>query len=137
MAARGLVQRLMTPARPAVPHARWWKIAFRTAHLMTTGVLVGGHAFGAPTDALFLLLCASAASGLALILLEAGLTLHWVFEGWGLLVLAKLAALAAIPFFWTARVALLLVAIGLAGVGSHMAARYRHYSVFYRRVIVE
>ena len=44
----------MTPARPAMPHARWWKIAFRTAHLMTTGVLVGGHAFEAPTAPLVL-----------------------------------------------------------------------------------
>ena len=133
----GFARRLMTPSRPAIPHARWWKIVCRTAHLMTTGLLVGGHAFGAPVDALFLLLCASAASGVALILLEAGWTLHWIFEGWGLLVVAKLAALAAIPFFWTARVPLLLVVIGLAAVGSHMAARYRHYSVYYRRVIVE
>jgi len=137
MAARGLVQRLMTPARPVVPHARWWKIAFRTAHLMTTGVLLGGHAFDVPSAPLVSLLWGSALSGAALILLEAGWTLHWTLEGWGMLVLAKLAIVAAIPFFWDQRLPMLLAAVALAAVGSHMAARYRHYSFYYGRVVKE
>jgi hypothetical protein len=137
VAASDALRRLVTPARPAIPHARWWKIAFRTAHLMATGILLGGHAFGAPPDPMSGLLWAAAITGGALILLEAGLTLHWLFEGWGALVIVKLAILALVPICWDWRLPLTLAAVALAAVGSHMAARYRHYSFLYRRVIKE
>lgn len=39
------------------------------------------------------------------------------------------------PFFWKARVPLLLGVVALSSVASHMPARYRNYSVLRRRVV--
>jgi hypothetical protein len=58
-----------------------------------------------------------------------------VFEGWGLIILAKLGLLCLIPFAWSYRVPLLLTVVALASIGSPMPARFRHYSFYYRRVI--
>jgi hypothetical protein len=102
---------------------------------MATGTLLGGHAFGAPPDQLTWLLYVAIASGAGLIGLEAWPTLHFVFEGWGLIILAKLGLLCLIPFAWSHRVPLLLAVVALASIGSHMPARFRHYSFYYRRVI--
>ena len=38
---------LFPSPRRRLPHSRWWNIAARTVHLAATGVLLGGHAFGA------------------------------------------------------------------------------------------
>jgi hypothetical protein len=107
----------------------------RTVHLMATGTLLGGHVFGAPAGQLTLLLYLAIASGAGLIGLEGWPTLHFVFEGWGLMVLAKLALLCTVLFAWRDRVPLLLAVVALASVGSHMPARFRHYSFYYRKVI--
>jgi len=88
----GWLHRLFQPKEPlSIPHARLYKVTLRTAHLMATSVLVGGHAFGAPVSALRPLLYVAIATGAGLILLETGPSLHFVFEGWGLLLLIKLA----------------------------------------------
>jgi membrane protein implicated in regulation of membrane protease activity len=75
-------------------------------------------------------------SGLGLIALEIyAVGLYWLFLGKGIMVLIKLGLLLLIPLFWEARVALLLLVVGIASVGSHMPARYRHYSVLHRRAL--
>jgi hypothetical protein len=127
-------KRLFQPALPpVVPYGRVCKIALRTAHLMAAGMLLGGHAFNAPANELRLWLYLAIASGAGLILLEAFPSLHFVFEGWGVLLLVKLVLLVVIPFAWSARVPILLAVVALASVGSHMPARFRHYSLLYRR----
>jgi hypothetical protein len=128
--------RLFPPEQPpSIPYGRLYKIALRTVPLMAISVLVGGHAFSAPAGALRPLLYVAAATGVGLILLEAYPSLHFVFEGWGLLLLAKLALLCCIPFAWKQRLPILLAVVALASIGSHMPARFRHYSLLYRRVI--
>ncbi len=128
------LQRWFEPATPPeIPYGRACKIALRTAHLMAAGMLLGGHAFNAPTGDLRPWLYLAIASGAGLIVLEASPSLHFIFEGWGVLLLLKLALLAAIPFAWNYRVPMLLAVVALAGVGSHMPARFRHYSLLYRR----
>jgi hypothetical protein len=102
---------------------------------MAISVLVGGHAFSAPVSALRPLLYLAIATGVSMMLLEAGPSLHFIFEGWGLLLLAKLVLLCCIPFAWKQRLPILLVVTAIASIGSHMPARFRHYSLLYRRVI--
>ena len=51
------------------------------------------------------------------------------------MVLLKLAMLLAVPLFWEFRLLLLLLVVVIASVGSHMPARYRHYSFLHRRVV--
>ena len=113
-----------------LPGARAWSIAFRTLHLAAFGLVLGGHAFSVDAEKLLAYLWLTILSGIGLIALEmyaAGL--YWLFLGKGVMVLVKLGLLLAIPFFWEARVAILVLVVVIASVGSHMPSRYRHYSV--------
>jgi len=115
---------------------RFWNIALRTAHIAAMGILLGGHAFDVPVSRLMILaLWGTVGSGLALGFLEAGLRLEWFHQGRGLMTLAKLILLVSVPWLWDYRLPILLAVVVLASVGSHMPARFRYYSVLYRRVI--
>jgi hypothetical protein len=118
-----------------LPHARAWNIAWRTAHLAATGVLLGGHAFDVHPNRLRLCLYLSIATGLVLVFLEAYPSCRWFYQGRGLLVLLKLLLLCLIPWLWDYRLVILLVVVVIASVGSHMPARFRYYSVVHRRVL--
>ena len=109
----------------------------RTAHLGATGVLLGGHYFGVEADALAPWLAAAIASGAVMLAVELYSSLDWLAELGGLAVVLKVALLCVIPFVWSARVPLLFVVVLVAGVGSHMPGKYRHYSLRYRRVMKE
>ena len=116
--------------------ARALSITFRTLHLAAFGVLLGGHAFTVEAERFLLYLWLTILSGLGLIALEIyAVGLYWLLLGKGIMVLVKLALLLMIPLFWEARVLLLLLVVAIASVGSHMPARYRHYSILHRRVI--
>ncbi|MGE5361794.1 MAG: hypothetical protein ACM3NQ_22485 [Bacteroidales bacterium] len=122
--------------RPSIPYARAWNIGIRTVHIAAMSVLVGAHAFDVPAPRLHVTLGVTIASGAVLILLEAfSVTYRWLYQGRGLMVLAKLALLAVVPFAWGSRLPILLIVIVLASVGSHMPARFRYYSVVDRRIL--
>lgn len=136
MTNSGWFGRLFEPGRiGSIPYGRLYKTTLRTAHLMAISVLVGGHAFNAPVSALRPLLYVAIATGVGMIFLEAYPSLNFIFEGWGLLLFAKLALLCCIPFAWKQRLPILLAVVALAGIGSHMPARFRHYSLLHGKVI--
>lgn len=111
-------------------------IALRTLHLASFGILLGGHAFAIEADRLLPALYLTIASGAGLIALEVYIIgLYWLFLGKGVMVLIKLAVLFAVPLLWEYRVSLLLLVVVIASIGSHMPARYRHYSFLHRRVV--
>ena len=119
-------------------NTRGWNIALRTAHLAAMGILLGGHAFNVPREELLPCLWMTIGTGVALGALETGGSLVWFHQGRGLMTLAKLGLLCAVPFLWeqwAARLAVLLAVVVIASVGSHMTARFRYYSVIYGRVI--
>jgi len=118
-----------------IPYARFWNIALRTAHIAVSGTLVGGHVFGQSRQALWPWLVATIGTGLALLFVESFSAWRWFHQGRGLMVMAKLLLLASIPWFWDSRVAILMVVVVLASVGSHMPGRFRYYSVLHRRVL--
>ena len=128
---------LFPDPRRSLPHSRWWNIGARTAHLAVTGLLLGGHAFGAGADTLMPLLWVAIASGAAMIAIEVYPTAHWAHQVCALFVYAKLGALCLVPFLWEHRVPLLLAVVVLASVGSHAPRRVRHYSLWYRRVMAD
>jgi len=115
--------------------ARPWNIAFRTAHIIAMGILLGGHAFGATEAELLPSLWLTIVSGVALTISEAGFRLLWFHQVRGLMTLTKLGLLCSVPLLWEYRMTILLVIAAIASVGSHMPARFRYYSVIYRRVI--
>lgn len=117
---------------------RAWNIGLRTAHIAAMGMLLGGHAFDMPRDDLLVCLWLTIVSGAGLGVLEAGPGLLWFHQGRGLATLFKLGLLLAVPFLWGhwhVRLAVLLVVVAVASVGSHMPARFRYYSVVYRKVV--
>jgi hypothetical protein len=115
--------------------ARFWNIALRTAHLAAMGILLGGHALGVPAPRLVTALLWTVGTGIALGAVESAGRLLWFHQGRGLMTLAKLVLVAAVPWCWEYRLPILLVVLGLASVGSHMPARFRYYSVLYGEVI--
>jgi len=116
--------------------SRVMSIALRTLHLAAFGMLLGGHAFALEADRLIPYLWVTIVSGLGLIALEVyAVGLYWLVLGKGIMVLIKLALLLLIPFLWEARVLLLLLVVAIASIGSHMPARYRHYSILHQQVI--
>jgi hypothetical protein len=68
-------------------------------------------------------------------MLEVHEDLRWPVLGKGLFVLGKLVLLLLAAVFPGARVPLLVGVVVLAGIGSHMPRRLRHYSVLERRVV--
>ena len=128
---------LFPEPRRRLPHSRWWNIGARTIHLAATGLLLGGHAFGADEGALMPLLWVAIASGAAMIAIEVYPTAHWVHQVCALFVYAKLGILCLVPLLWEHRVPMLLGVVVLASVGSHAPRRVRHYSIWRRRVMAD
>ena len=116
------------PAR-RIPRHRAISVLLRTAHLATFAVLLGGHVFDVDPLRLAPWLVATVASGAGLMALEMASSFAWLSTGKGLAVLVKLALLATVPVLWDHRVTILLAVVVLAGISSHMPARFRHYQV--------
>ncbi len=129
-------QRALFPDPPRVlPYARAISIGFRTFHIAAIGILLGGHVFALPATSLFPWLILSIVSGVGLMGIELYSSCKWLYQGKGVLVLVKLLLIAAVAVFWTQRVWLLLAALIIGLVGSHMPGRFRYYSIIHRRVI--
>ena len=125
----------MNLVRHVFSSTRAWNIAIRTAHIATMGILLGGHAFDVPKADLETSHWWCIGTGIVLVAIEAGPRLTWFHQGRGLMVLAKMALIGAVPLFWDYRLPILLVVVVIGSVGSHMPARFRYYSVLRREVI--
>jgi len=119
--------RILFPQPPRdPPFRRSVRIVLRTAHILTTGVLLGGHVFDVAPPALELWLWLSVISGLLLFATDLHATFVTFFELHGLAVLLKLVLLALVPLFWEHRVWLLVITLIIGGISSHMPGRWRH-----------
>jgi hypothetical protein len=127
---------LLIPATPRhFPYNRVISIALRTVHILASSLLLGGHVFAVEPERLVPALVLTVAAGVGLILLELYHSCDWAYQGMGILVILKTVLTAAAGLWWQQRVGL-LVAVGILGsVGSHMPARYRHYSLLHGRVL--
>ena len=127
---------ILFPAMPRhIPGERGINIALRTAHIMTFGILLGGHAFDVPAHRLILFLYLTIASGAGMILLELYSSCRWIYLGKGVTVILKVALVIAAGVWWEQRVMFLLFVVLIGSVGSHMPARFRYYSFLHGRVI--
>ena len=75
-------------------------------------------------------------SGFALMATDLHASLAVLCEVRGIGVLVKLVLLALVPVFWDARVSLLIAALMIGAIGSHLPARYRHKVLFFPDRIV-
>ena len=104
-------------------------IGLRTGHIAAVSVLVGGLVFEVEPDRLHLSLGLTIATGLGMVAVEAFTRPRWLLEGRGLMTMVKLGLLCTVPWAWDARVPILVMAITVASVGSHMPARFRYFSL--------
>jgi len=127
---------LLFPSPPRVlPYNRAISIGFRTLHLLASSLLLGGHAFDVEPQRVVELLWLTVGSGLGLILLELYRSCDWVYQGMGVLVIVKVVITTMAGLWWEQRVLVLSLVVILGSVGSHMSARYRHYSFRHGRVL--
>jgi hypothetical protein len=117
--------------------ARLLRTTIRTVHLVTMGILYGGHVYGISADRLLPALAGTLASGAAFVTLEAYRTPLWLVQMRGLLTLMKILIVASCAVWWDVRVWLLTLALVIGSVGSHMPGKYRYYSVMHGRAIGE
>lgn len=112
-----------------VPAHRLLGVVLRTAHILTVGTLLGGHVFDVDPVQLVPFLAGAIVTGAGMVALELASTCAWLVMGKGLAMLLKVGVLLLVPVFWEQRVPLLVVVTLIAGVGSHMSSRFRHYSL--------
>lgn len=129
------MSRLLEIVSQPLTSPRAWNIGLRTAHIATMGLLVGGHAYDVDPQRLHSALWACLVTGLALSVSEAGFGTLWFHQIRGIMTMTKLLLVAIVPIFWDHRLALLMLVVVIASVGSHMPARFRYYSVLKGEVI--
>ena len=120
----------------AFPFRRGLRTALRTLHILAGGTLVGGLIFDQPEVVLSPWVWGTVASGMLLLMIDLHASLAVLCEVRGLVVLLKLGLMAAVSVFWDARLPLLIVALVIGAVSSHMPGEYRHRVLFLRGYIV-
>lgn len=124
---------MLFPEEPRdFPGRRGLRSILRAGHILTTGVLLGGHVFAQPKEVLLVWLVASVATGAAIFLTDLHASFGVLCELRGALILVKIGLVAAAGVFWDARVPLLVVAVFIGAIGSHMPGVFRHRVLFLR-----
>ncbi len=104
------------------------RVILRTLHIISFSILFGGHWFGAAGPELLPWLYAGVFTGAGLMALEAWGRLDWFVQLAGGFTLLKLALLCLVPVFPAHDRTLLLLAVIVSSIGSHMPARFRHFN---------
>lgn len=122
---------LLFPDKPrTLPFRRTLRIVSRSLHIMTAGVLLGGHIFNQPVEILEPWLWATVITGMIILLTDLHASLTILFELRGIAVLIKISLLFLIPFFWDQRVVILICILLIGGISSHLPKCYRHKLFF-------
>ncbi len=118
------------------PFRRSMRTFLRTIHIFTSGVLLGGLIFNQPMAILEPWLFGAVISGLLLMATDLHASFAVLCELRGLAVIVKIILLILVPVFWEARVQLLIAALVIGSVSSHMPKRYRHKILLFQNHIV-
>jgi len=111
------------------------RTTLRTAHLLASGILYGGHVYNLPPERLWPALLATITTGGVFMAVEMYRLPLWLVQLRGIAALVKIALVAAVPLCWSFRVWLLTAAVIIGSVASHMPGRYRYYSILHGRQI--
>lgn len=130
-----LVEARFWERRRPLPGVRAMRTTLRTAHLLASGILYGGHIYSVPAEQLWPALLATLATGGGFVALEVYRAPIWLVQLRGVAALVKVALVLAVAACWSWRVWLLTAVMIIGGVASHMPGRYRYYSVLHRRLV--
>ncbi len=118
------------------PGRRAIRVLLRSGHLLTTGVLVGGHIFAQSEEVLIPWLVAAVTTGGLMLAIGLHSSLALMFETRGMIILTKMLLVALVPVFWDERIWLLITVIIIGGVGSHASRGIRHRVLFLRDRVI-
>ena len=109
-------------------------IVLRAAHVLVISALFGGVVFRVPAAQLLPWRILAAASGIALIASEVLHSIHWPYQGRGVMVYVHAGLFILASLRPGLAPACLAAAIIVGMLGSHMPKRLRHWSLLHRRV---
>ncbi len=116
---------------------RWLRISLRTVHLISMAFLVGGVALGHSVTDLPVSLWGTVLSGMVFVGVELHQSFVWLFQLKGLAVGVKALLLVGAAIAPRSALAMLVLAIIIGGISSHMPGKYRYYSIWHGKVIKE
>lgn len=116
---------------------RWVRIGFRTAHLIAMAFLLGGVAGGAAVGDLAWALWGTVLTGAGYMAVELFNSFVFLIQLKGLAVIAKILLLGAAGLSADGALGLLVTAIVIGGISSHMPGRFRYFSIFHWREMKE
>ena len=132
----GLFPKLFPQAPRDFPFRRVIRTGLRTAHILTGGTLLAGHIFNQPPGSLMPWLLGTLISGGLLLLTDLHASFAVLCEVRGLAVVVKLGLVALVALLWDVRVWLLIAALAIGVVCSHMPGRFRHKVLLLRQRVV-
>ena len=103
---------------------------------MCAGFALGGYVFKQPISVLEPWLFATVITGLLIMATDLNASLAVFFEVRGLAVLLKVGLLFVIPVYPQLSIPLLIVALFIGVIASHMPKRYRHKILFFEKYFV-
>ena len=109
---------------------RLLKIGLRAAHVLVVCVLLGAYVFDAAPAERTTWLWAAIASGALILLLDLHESAAFLMEVRGLIVLGKIALVAALPAFGDAQLWVLAFLVVASVLSSHAPASFRHRRVW-------
>ncbi len=116
---------------------RWVRIGVRTAHLVAIAFLTGGVAQGHAPLELPAAFWGTVLTGFAYVGIELFNSGVWLFQLKGQAVVVKTLLLAGAAAAPDSALPLLVIAIVIGGISSHMPGRFRYYSLWHGRIIKE
>jgi hypothetical protein len=115
-------------SRRSPPTIRWLRVTFRSLHIPAAGLVLGALWLGNAEAAWGMPLVATAITGALLAITFFFQSPAWLLEVRGLVLVAKLAVLAALPAMSPAGAfVVLLVLTVVAAISSHMPGKFRHF----------
>ena len=128
---------LLFPVTPRdFPFRRIVRTLLRTLHILTASILLGGYFFNQPAIELEPWLWGTVISGILVLMTDMHASLAVLFEVRGIAVVIKTILLMLIGVFWEQRILLLMTALIIGVISSHMPKQYRHKLIFLDNRIV-
>ena len=113
------------------------RISLRTVHLISMAFLVGSVALGHSVTDLPVSFWGTVLSGVLFIGVELHQSFVWLFQLKGLAVVVKALLLVGSAIAPRSALAMLVLAIIIGGISSHLPGKYRCYSIWHGKVIRE
>lgn len=128
---------LLFPVTPRdFPLRRTVRTLLRALHILTASILIGGYFFNQPAMELEPWLWGTVISGMVILMTDMHASLAVLCEVRGIAVVIKTILLLLISVFWEQRITLLMSALIIGVIGSHMPKQFRHKLIFFDNRIV-